>query len=371
MTNVLKANLYKVVNNLLGYHTNNKYIIFESDDWGSIRMPSNKVYNSLLKNNIRVDKDPYCKFDSIATSHDIELLFDVLSRFKDSHGNHPIFTANALMANPDFDKIKENDFQQYHFETFTKTLERYAGSENAFNLWKIGLENGLFYPQLHGREHLNISKWINYLNSGNKAVRLAFDNEMYCLSNVTSCEIQGQLVAAFSENDTIINNTYSKIIKDASTLFYEHFGNNSLSFIAPNYAWSNEIERATASVGVKFLQGNFAQYNTQLRRAKYNYTGKKNNYDQIYLTRNCVFEPSLDNSIDWVSSCLSDIDFAFKFKKPAIIGTHRLNYVGRLNEKNRDRNLVLLEALLGSMLKKWPEIEFITSDKLGDLILNN
>jgi hypothetical protein len=63
-----------------------------------------------------------------------------------------------------------------------------------------------------------------------------------------------------------------------------------------------------------------------------------------------------------------DIEMAFKWGKPANISSHRCNYVGDLNLNNRDFGLAQLELLLASILKKWPEVEFMTAKELGDLI---
>ena len=93
--------------------------------------------------------------------------------------------------------------------------------------------------------------------------------------------------------------------------------------------------------------------------------GQKNAFGQTYLTRNCSFEPSLNEKKDWVSNCLKEIEIAFFWKKPAVISSHRLNYIGFIDESNRTRNLKYLENLLKTIVSKWPEVEFLTSDKLG------
>jgi len=99
----------------------------------------------------------------------------------------------------------------------------------------------------------------------------------------------------------------------------------------------------------------------------FHWLGQKNKYSQRFITRNCFFEPS-EKSKDWVDSCLKDIEIAFRWYKPAVISSHRVNYIGALNKSNRDNGLTQLKQLLRSMLKKWPEVEFMTSDQLGDLI---
>ena len=62
------------------------------------------------------------------------------------------------------------------------------------------------------------------------------------------------------------------------------------------------------------------------------------------------------------------MEVAFLWRKPATISSHRVNYIGFLHSENRERSLKKLEELLSRMLKKWPDIEFMTSSELGDLI---
>ena len=50
---------------------------------------------------------------------------------------------------------------------------------------------------------------------------------------------------------------------------------------------------------------------------------------------------------------------------------HRLNFMGSLVEQNRTDNLKLFEKLITKLLLKWPDIEFMTSTELGDLIKKN
>ena len=123
---------------------------------------------------------------------------------------------------------------------------------------------------------------------------------------------------------------------------------------------------------VKYIQGlvvqsiptgTFGNY-----KKKYHFLGNRNKYGQYYLVRNAFFEPSLTKASDPVGECLSRINIAFRWNKPAIISSHRINYIGSLVEKNRSDNLKLLDELLGRIIKTWPDVEFMPSDELGDLI---
>jgi len=65
---------------------------------------------------------------------------------------------------------------------------------------------------------------------------------------------------------------------------------------------------------------------------------------------------------------MGEIEQVFSCHKPAIISTHRVNYIGALHPENRERSLKLLKQLLQLIKKKWPDVEFLTSWELSVLI---
>ncbi len=77
------------------------------------------------------------------------------------------------------------------------------------------------------------------------------------------------------------------------------------------------------------------------------------------------------SNFDVVGECLKDISNAFFWNKPAIITTHRLNFIGALEPENRIRNLNAFSQLLGEIISKWPEAEFMNTVQLGSFIEND
>jgi hypothetical protein len=61
---------------------------------------------------------------------------------------------------------------------------------------------------------------------------------------------------------------------------------------------------------------------------------------------------------------LESIEIAFQWGKPAIIGTHRINFVGRLDEQQRNENLKDFELLIKKVLQRWPDVQFVDSATL-------
>ena len=369
-----KQSVINNIQNVFGWRTERKIVVIESDDWGSIRMPSKEVYELLRKAGLGVDKDPYNKYDSFSSEEDLTRLFEVLSAFKDKKGNSPVITANCVMANPDFDKIRASNFQEYHFELFTETLKRYPKHTNSFKLLQEGIAKKLFYPQFHGREHVNIYRWMKALKENSKDTRLAFDNGLFGISANSNKESRSHYMAALDFDSEEELNNLKFIVKEGLNLFEQVYGFRSVSFIAPCYTWSGSLEPLLYDSGVRYLKGNFIQAEPahtsgRIRyKRRYHYLGQQNNHQQYYLIRNCFFEPSQKENYDWVTYCLKEIDNAFRWHKPASISMHRLNFIGFIDPSNRDRNLPKLKTLLSEILKRWNDVEFMTSAQLGDLI---
>ena len=368
----LKQYLTHNLLNIPGWHTNRKIVVIESDDWGSIRMPSRDVYNEFLRRGIAVDKDPYCRYDCLATAEDLSALFDVLTSVKDKNGRHAVLTANTVVANPLFEKIKESGFKQYFYEPFTETLKRSQKHNDAFELWKQGKTAGIFHPQLHGREHLNVKKWLRMLQSGDEITRLSFELGTFGLTSAVDSRIKNNYMGAFNsglEEDIV---EYDTIITEGQHLFEELFGYKSESFIATTYTWNPKIERLLMQNDIKFLQGQVHQHvplddDTTFIWKKDNFMGRKSRSGLLYLMSNCFYEPSqyADSTVD---SCMYRVRTAFRWHKPATISMHRLNIIGAIDESNRNRNLKGLQQLLKIIVKEYPDVEFMTSDELGNFV---
>ena len=363
------------IKNIGGWQTDRKIVVIESDDWGSIRMPSRKTYETLLKAGYRADKIAYERYDSLASETDLELLFDLLSSFKDSNGNHPVLTANTLAANPDFDKIKSSGYSSYHYELVKDTFKRYPEHARCFELWKDGLTSGIFFPQSHGREHLNVSMFMNALREGDPDLKIGFDHGMPgSIPHGKNPAGGNPYVETMRYSSMKDKDQKLEIILEGLDLFEQLFGFRSESFIPPNYLWSPDYNEQVSKKGVRFFQGTQKMKEPQFDGSvSYNKhtLGDSNPFGQRYLVRNALFEPSLFkmNIKDPVNNCLKSINAAFTLKKPAIICSHRINFVGFIDPANRDRNLVLLKRLISTIQKKWPETEFMTSVDLGNLIV--
>jgi hypothetical protein len=369
--------IHNIKNNLInipGWRTNRKIVVIESDDWGMIRMASLDAYKRFIKAGYPVNKSIYNQFDALEQNDDLLALMDVLSSVKDKNGKFAKFTINNIVGNPEFDKIKQSNYIEYHYEPFIKTLGKNKNSDKVFNLYKDGIASGLFQIQFHGREHVHVNNWLYKLQNKDKQFLEAFKERMYSINNQrgNSCRFEClDAMAAYSENDF---NYIKNSVSEGLSLFQRIWGFNSDSIIAPCYTWNSEMESHFMKNNIKVIQGARAQrqplLNLEKVKIKRHFFAKKNVYNMIYLMRNVTFEQAENSSLDIVSSAMNEIETAFFWGKPAVISSHRVNYIGSLKEKNRTDNLILLKKLLNFILKKYPNVEFMSTDELGRLITN-
>lgn len=365
-------NIRKNLSNAIGWSTKRKIVVIESDDWGSVRTRSKNDYDEMLVNGLSVDRSNFTRFDALESNQDLQNLFDVLSKHKDSTGRFAVITPMCIIANPDFQKIKNSGYEQYHFESFVDTCKRYPSHDKVHDLWMEGIQNRLFVPALHGREHLSVSRWMSLLKSGDTGMLKAFEHESFGASYYKGKEIPEYLGAFHPDLASDIPHL-QKILEEAIWLFESICGYKPTHFIAPNREGPKELDTTLAIAGVKYLtMSKLRRYplGNESYGREFHYMGKKNKLGQVMIARNCGFEPSDSLHNDWVSSCLSEIDIAFKWNKPAVISSHRVNYIGFINQANANSSLKELDRLLLNITIKWPEVEFLTSTELGDIMAN-
>lgn len=365
--------------NLKSFKADKPYLIIESDDWGSLRTKNNKTKDKLTKINQASSKNSFTLLDSIATAEDLYNLYEVLGSVRDKLGNPSCLTANVCTANPDFDKIKAYDFKTFFYKPFTEALDEYSENESLFKIWQKGYKENFFKPQLHGREHVHALAWLNELKAGNKDLIKAFQLESWGIIYESDIlqkrkNLQASLDFYYLENES---NYHKEWINDGASIFKSAFGYHSKSFIAPAYTWHSDLNQILADTQIKTLQGIKLQYQPRKKnKSGYkqipHYTGEMHKKSGlIYTTRNAFFEPHAAPNKDWVDICLSGVKKAFDHNMPAIVGSHRINYVGRLDEKHRDKNLKMMKTILKQIKKSYPSVEFIDSGELANKLTNN
>lgn len=358
----------------LGWHTDRKLLLFESDDWGSIRTPSQAALDSLTACGDSAADNAFIRRDGLERREDLERLIDVLDRFRDQNGRPPCFTANFAVANPDFDRIRPAE-GIYEYEPFFRTYERcYGTGRAAMELLRQAERAGLIKPQLHTREHMNVARWMRRLGENVPDAVLAFQHRMIDVgASYTSAQRYGYMDALNADTDAELL-ALEENLTDAARIFRQAFGCSSKTFVASCFIWHPRTERILAQLGVRSIQTGFCQLTcsgegtTRIRKRPH-YTGQRSPSGLVYMVRTCEYEPAYGRSIDRsVEMCLSQIERAFAARKPAIVDTHRFNYIGLLDPEGAEQRREGLRVLLARLLELHPDVEFVSAEELSDLL---
>lgn len=362
--NSVRLHFTDSINSLRDYKGCRHILVFESDDWGSIRISSRKAWEELLRLGYSVDKRPYEKYDILESKKDLDDLFNVLSSYRDYQGNSPVITGNTLMANPDFERIKNADYQQYYYRSIVQTYQDYYGSTEVIEVMKAGIESRVFMPQFHGREHFNVTQWLELLQNKDEDVRTAFNLQICGIAPKNNPQEGNKLMVALRCRTEKERKVATEGVREGLKSFMELWGFPSTSFVAPCYTWNDTIEKELIKGGVELIQTTRHQRDDENHIS--HYTGQKGKNGLFYSIRNCYFEPSITPNYD-IDYTLKQISDAFNTKKIAIVSTHRVNYVSGIDSNNSSRTLLLLDKLLKGVIKRWPDVVFMSSNQLSTL----
>lgn len=366
----VKTSIKRAVNSL-GFHCVRPIMVIESDDWGSTRVPSTDVLEAFQQKYPHYELNHYQANDTLDSAKDLISLAELLRCFENDAGGAPLITLNYAMANPLFDDDNHLLGLPFIYEPVWDTYWREQGKgTSSLDLMRSGAYSDVFKPQLHGREHLNVTAWRKGI-AQSEALEWAYRQRMTGLD----MGVYNGLDALNEDNSDI---SFTEYLVDAYRLFNECFGFAPKSFIPPCYTISKREERTLASLGVRVLQSGM-KVNRSIPKRRFigipTPMGSKAAEGQIRLVRNVQFEPSRElyggACIDAVvQQAFREIKRVIDGQQPAIVCSHRVNYVGGISEKNREQSLECLNQLLTAVLRQYPNIQFLSSDELGSLILS-
>lgn len=370
MMNNIKKYLIGNLKNIPGWKTNKKIIVFESDDWGSERVRDVKHANKLVEERIitLIQNDKIAYLDGLERENDIEALGDLFSSVTSQEGRMPVFTPFMNMGNPDYEYIKKNEYQIFNWKGLEQTYSD-DGSGKHLKLLTNLISEGLFEPQLHGREHLNSIAWMESYNINPKLFLKAFELNFANITVPGNPKVLNGLRASYFVGRKKDLAFIQKSLEDAVAEFSKTFGYSSTVFDAPNAVFHKELEKTLSKVGIKSIVTPFYRnepdFNGSVNKSPRYGFGDRNSNGQIYHIRNCMFEPYKGVQPE---TTMGMINMCFRWNKPAVISTHRVNYTGRVDESMRDNSLKALKSLLTLIVKKWPDVEFMSSGQLSLLM---
>jgi len=374
MIHKIKENIVMNTKNLVGWRTKRKIVVISVDDYGNVRIDSKRALDAMQRDGLNLE-GRFDALDTLETRRDLEALYEVLSSVKDKNGRHAVFTPFAMPCNIDFERMAETGYGEYHYELLPATFEKLSENQpeaysGAWELVQEGIRSGIYMPLFHGREHLNLKVFEEKLNRKDPALLTALKHRSYPGLGPTGFSSVSQM-AAFDFWEFEENERFYEVIRDGLGQFEKVYGYRSDHFNPPGGREHPAIHKTLKGCGVKYIDTPFIKNEHQGKgryKKVFNYTGKKNPIGQTFLVRNVVFEPTDDRGFDWVENTIKQIEAAFRWNRPALISSHRVNFCGHIDENNRREGLRALRELLQKITQRWPEVEFMAANELGDLV---
>lgn len=361
----LKYKLVLRLKNIPGPTVAKKMVVIEADDYGGIRMPSAEAYTKMKAAAVDIDASRYNKLDTLEDKADLQALFETLQSVKDANGHAAILSPFVNVANPNFDKIKAANYQTYFYEPFTETYKKYGRENDLMEVWQQGISAGIFTPQLHGKEHISVQPWMQQLQKGNTQLLTAFEYGFVSVNNIEGIHHYAQeFRPEFYFNATEQKQFLHTSIQQSVLLFKQIFGYMPTAFTPSNSHFHHDFEQTVYNAGVPFLNVShlnpYSLNNGDIAFERFTFKQQIKTNALNYYIRNCAFEPN-DPAYKNTDITMLQVAAAFKCSKPAIISTHRVNFGGVINKKNRDNGLQQLQVLLQQITKKWPDAIFVSN----------
>lgn len=340
-------------------------VVFESDDWGACEVAATPADAAIVAD---VWEELHGRrrevHATLETPGDLALLYDLLAAHPGADGLPAVFTAFVSVANPDFPAIRASGFERYADLAADEAVPHRWQRGDLVGAWREGIRRGVFAPEYHANlHHTSPVRWLERLRSSGpvgEAARRLFDLEVYCQGEHLP-EFEGlSLDEEFAWHET------------GMARFERICGYRPAAAITSD-AYP-ETETLWALLGVRTICLKSCRVNSG--QVVVYPTKPWNNQDPAvpigachprldvaYLTRN-VFLESAGRPEQSARVAAEVIRARWAEGEPAVISTHRANYVSldpALAEDGRRE----LERLLAALATAGAR--FLTSAEVGDL----
>lgn len=311
-------------------------LIVESDDWG-----------------------PGPATDAVV----LERLRHLLSGYRDAEGRPAVMTLGVVLGKPDGASILASGCQVYHRETLLEA--RYAPIVDAM---RAGCEEGVFALQRHGLEHcwppslLNrarqdeaLRQWFADPAARSETLPSALQSRWAETSTLPSTPLAAQAVAA--------------AVREEQALFSGIFAQAPTVAVPNTFVWDDAVERAWAETGVRCVVTCGRQFEGRaaggglMPSTRTIRNGERGVAGVCYVVRDAYFEPLRGHRAEDVWAAVVQ---RTALGRPTLLETHRESFI---EPASAEAALAELGRALGGVLKRCPDVCFITTEQLANILI--
>ncbi len=341
----------------LSFRFDKPLVLLQSDDWGRVGVRDEEGRNQLETRGIELGGHPYDLY-ALETAADVAAVRDLLKRHRDSTGRCACLVMNFVVANLDFPRMAAEDFESIYLLPLRDGWPGRWRRPGLSAAYRDGVEEGVFYPALHGLTHFCALAAKNALrgNSERRALlRKLWATEtpyIYWRMPWIGYEYNNP---EWPERGFLSAESQTELIVEAANEFEAFFGHRAESACAPGYRANRDTHQAWASVGVKV-----AQNGSGVQRAPH-----LDEFGLLHLHRSFDFEPSqvdlgLEKYVHHASECVER-------GSPIVISTHSLNFHSSLRDF-RSGTLQALDDLLFALEAKFPDLLYVHDGNMHEIV---
>jgi len=341
-----------------------KAVVLESDDWGLCAWSPDEQARLVLSDTPAFRTPAGARYggSTLESAADVRAITDLLLEFRGGDALPPVLQANTVLASPDYVGLDPPLFPADHMPLidFPQTPSRWARP----GLWGEVVrarEAGVWWPELHGLHHLPENAWLSALRRAEADARRAHEQQSPVCEAV---EASGE----YDASEPI--ETRRRNLELAVEKFRVLFGRAPTSFCPPDYRWDESSDADAERLGLTTFQGKAERAGAalpRLRRVLGRYPWPDFEGTRFHLPPRIAFEPSAGERASrvGVDAARRAARTAWGRSQPAVISTHRVNYV-HLDDDRARAGREQLRALLGALTEDGAM--FVTDAEVRSLV---
>jgi peptidoglycan/xylan/chitin deacetylase (PgdA/CDA1 family) len=301
-------------------------VVLESDDWGLCAwVPDDRAHRALAR--LPAFRSPaglrYGR-STLEGADDVRALSATLLDWRGRDGFPPVWQANTIVANPDFDAMKPPAFEARELPLVE--LPGFPARWARPGLWDAVREAeaaGTWWAELHGLHHLPEAAWLDALRRGADDARRAFEQASPIAKAV---EASGEYDASEPRE------LRARQVRRALRVFRDVFGRAPTSFCPPDYRFDDWFAEEAAGLGLTTWQGvaeRAGRLPAPIRRRLAGTRFPRIEGGRFLLPTRIAFEPAGDADAPGprgLAAAHRAARAAWDRGQPAIVSTHRMNY---------------------------------------------
>jgi hypothetical protein len=309
-------------------------LILESDDWG---------YGPLLQAE---------RLDRIA---------ELLAGFCDALDHHPVMTLGIVLAGPDTDRMRADDWRTYH--RLALGDPRLAPVREAM---LRGAAQEVFALQLHGMEHFWPACLMRSASRGGR-IRQWLSGAVFPSTEELPAPLQSRWIDATElPSKPLPVDQVAAAAGEETRAFAALFGTLPEVVVPATFVWNDAAEAAWARAGVRVVvtpgirnEGRDAEGRVVAGQRRY-FNAASGPLGVTYVVRDCYLEPSLGQTHE---RALQELRAKTRAGRPTLVEIHRLNFIG--DERAVRQALDEVKHLLEAARALFPELRFISTAELA------